>query len=201
MNRLNFRIAGAAALLLFAVPMPVCADELMMAGNLRACFVDLQDVLRNYPEYGKAKETLEDWAKPKQKMISEKEKEIQKMDNDLKKNILRSEDAKKDQEAEFKKQLGGYQDMVKQLQQELSDKEEELLSPVKETLSKAIEEVSKSKGFNVVFDAAAPSGRPILYVDDALDITSSVVDKIKAVSEKKDKDKPATEKQEKQEKK
>ncbi|OGH59570.1 MAG: hypothetical protein A3G34_04030 [Candidatus Lindowbacteria bacterium RIFCSPLOWO2_12_FULL_62_27] len=163
-------------------------EPLISAGNIKACFIDLQEVLRNYPEYAKAKETLEEWAKPKQKLITEKERQIQQLDNDLKKNLLRSEDSKKEKEGEFKKELGGYQDLVKQLQSELAEKEDELLSPVKETLSKSIEEVSKSKGFNVVFDAAAPSGRPILYVDDSLDITEAVISRVKeAVKSKSEK--------------
>lgn len=187
------RLAGIAAILLAALWMGVgtanAEEALMGAGNVRACFIDLQEVLRNFPAYGHAKETLEEWAKPKQKMISEKEREIQKLDGELKKNLLRSEEAKKEKENEFKKELSGYQDMVKQLQSDLSDKEEELLSPIKEKLSKMIEEVSKSKGFNVVFDAAAPGGRPILYIDEKLDITETVLEKLKAGSD--DKDKPA----------
>lgn len=188
MKTASLRMISAAAFLLCAGLTSAYPEEpVMAASNIRACFVDLQEVLRNYPEYAKAKETLEEWAKPKQKMISEKEREIQKMDNDLKKNLLRSEDAKKEKENEFKKELTGYQDMVKQLQSELADKEDDLLTPVKETLSKSIEDISKSKGYNVVFDAASPSGRPILYVDDALDITSDVIEKVKSKAEKADK--------------
>lgn len=179
----------AAGLALAALVLPAVAEESLSAGNIRGCFVDLQDVLRNYPAYGHAKESLEEWAKPKQKMISEKEREIQKMETDLKKNILKSEDAKKEQEGEFRKKLADYQEMVKQLQGELADKEEELLAPVKETLSNVIEEVCKARGYNVVFDAASPQGRPILYVDDSLDITPGVVEKLKAATGGADKEK------------
>lgn len=171
-----------------ALSFPAWADsEASAAGNIRACFIDLQEVLRNFPEYAQAKETLEGWAKDKQKLVAEKERQIQKLDSDLKKSQLRSEDSKKEMESEFKKELGVYQDMVKQLQAELSDKEDELLSPVKEVLSKAIEDVSKAKGFNVVYDAAAPGGRPILYVDDSLDITEAVSAKMKDWASEKDK--------------
>lgn len=189
MNLLNARrlLAVAAVCLASAVfCSSASAESAMGAGNIKACFIDLQEVLRSFPEYGQAKETLEDWAKDKQKVVAEKEREIQKLDNALKKDLLRSDDAKKEKEKEFKKELANYQDMVKQLQGELADKEESLLSPVKETLQKAIEGVSKDKGFNVVFDAAAPSGRPILYVDDSLDITEAVVAKVKEVTGKKE---------------
>jgi len=182
MNGWVARVAAVAGLFVLSVGSAPAGDEVLAAGNIRACFVDLQEVLRNYPDYVSAKESLENWAKPKQKMITEKEKDIQKLDNDLKKNLLRSEDAKKDKEGEFKKELNSYQDMVKQLQGELAEKEDELLAPVKEMLSKVIEEVSKARGFNVVFDAATAGGRPILYVADTLDITEEVVEKVKAKS-------------------
>lgn len=187
MKKLCARMVMAAGLALSAIFAFSASAEEVAAGNIKACFVDLQEVLRSLPEYSSAKETLEGIAKEKQKMVSEKEKEIQKLDKAMKQDLLRSEDAKKEKETEFKSKLNDYQDMVKQIQAELADKEEELLSPVKEMLSKAIESVSKEKGFNLVFDAAAPAGRPILYIDDSLDITESVIKKVKEWSNDKGK--------------
>lgn len=173
---------------LLGLTAPVLAEaDLAAAGNVKACFVDLQEVLQNFPDYGKAKENLQTWAKPKQDMISAKEKDLQTLDSELKKSMLLSNDAKADKEKKFKTELEGYQTLVKQLQTELSDKEEELLAPVKQSLAKTIEIVSKEKGFNLVFDAAAPAGRPILYVDDSLDITQDVIKKLKEGMDAKDK--------------
>ena len=190
MKFFNARLALVIGLLGFSFLPSARSEELLMgAGNIRACFVDLQEVLRSFPEYGKAKDSLEDWAKPKQKMISEKEKSVQMLDNNLKQNILLSEEAKKEKEGEFRKELENFQEMVKQLQEELSEKEAEFMAPVKDVLSKTIEEVAKAKGFNVVFDVT-PAGRPILYVDDSLDITEEVVQKVKQASGSKDSAKP-----------
>ncbi len=188
MKKMCSRMVMAVGVFLFMGPgLFASAETEMAAGNIKACFVDLQEVLRSLPQYSSAKETLEGLAKEKQKMVSEKEKEIQKLDKAMKQDMLRSADAKQEKEAEFKSKLNDYQDMVKQIQAELADKEEELLAPVKEALSKAIESVSKEKGFNLVFDAAAPAGRPILYIDDSLDITEGVIKKVKEWAADKDK--------------
>ncbi|MBI4178057.1 OmpH family outer membrane protein [bacterium] len=177
---------------------PALADAELSAGNIKACFIDLQEVLENFPEYTKAKESLQGWAEPKQKMISEKEKNLQRMDNELKKSVLLTQEAREGKEKDFKKELEGYQSMVKDLQSDLADKERELLAPVKENLAKSIEAVSKDLGYNVVFDAAAPAGRPILYVDDSLDITQAVVEKLKKEGKGKEgKEKPGKEKEDK----
>lgn len=188
MNRIAFVVV---TLLCLALPSSA-AEPAAAAANIRACFVDLQEVLQSFAEYGKAKESLKTWAEPRQKIITEKEQELQKLDNELKKSMLISKDAREEKEKEFKKELEGYQTLVKQLQSDLSDKEEELLAPVKDSLSKTIEAVARDKGYNVVFDAAAQGGRPILYVDDGLDITKAVVAKLKA--EEKDGKSPAKEK-------
>ncbi len=190
MNKLTVRLALAVVLAAAAL-IPARADELVAsAGNIHACFIDLQEVLENYTDYVKAKTDLEEWAKPKKQLIENQKGEIEKLDKALKKNLLLSEDAKKEKESEFKEKLGNYQEMVGQIQTDLSSKEEELLAPIKESLSKTIEEISKARGFNVVFDASAPGGRPILYIDDSLDITKLVVDKVKANSSADKSDKP-----------
>ena len=188
MKAFKNRMMAALAVFLALAPAARIAraeEPLLAASNIKACFVDLQEVLRNFQQYSKAKTSLEEWAKPKQNMISEKERELQKLDSALKKGLLRSEDAQKEKETEYRKQLADYQDMVKQLQGELSDKDEELLAPIKEHLSKTIEEICKAKGFNLVFDAASQAGRPILYLDDSLDLTQTVIEKVKSMAAEK----------------
>ena len=71
------------------------------------------------------------------------------------------------------------------MQGELADKEEEVMTPVRDAVTKAIETVAKSRGYNVVYNMAAPNSRQILYMDDSLDITDAVVEKIKSMPEKK----------------
>ena len=170
------------------VLMPAAAEE-SAAANLKACFVNLPEVLQGYPEFTRANEMLEAFAKPKHETLTARAREVEKMNADLKKNLLRSEEAKKEKEEEFKKELGNFQDLEKQMQGELADKEEELMNPVRETVTKTIETIAKSRGFNVVYNMVAPNSRQILYMDDSLDITDAVVEKIKAMSDKKEPEK------------
>lgn len=192
------RRLAAATLACFLCVAPIlaqpAASEDATGGNIKACFVNLPELLQTYPEFAKANEDMEAFADPKRKLLTEKGRELEKMNNDLKKNLLRSEEAKKEKEEEFKKELTNLQELERQIQNEVAEKEEEIMNPVRETVTKTIETVAKSRGFNVVYNMAAPNGRPIIYMDDSLDITDEVVAKIKAMPEKKDEKKDAKEK-------
>lgn len=60
---------------------------------------------------------------------------------------------------------------------ELSQKRESLMAPIKETIFKAIEAVAKDEALNFVFDKAGDV--VLLFADSSSDVTYKVLDKLK----------------------
>ncbi len=79
-------------------------------------------------------------------------------------------EAKKLKEEEGK--IGQFeQDMAKQV----SQKRETLLQPILARVNKAIEDISKEKGYNFVFDSSVPV---LLYADESADVSDLVRKKL-----------------------
>jgi outer membrane protein len=60
---------------------------------------------------------------------------------------------------------------------ELSQKREQLMAPIKETIFKAIESVAKDESLNFVFDKVGDV--VLLFADSSADVTFKVLDKLK----------------------
>lgn len=162
--------------------------------QLKLGFVDSEVILKQLPEAQKVQADLEALQKLYVDTINTKETDLKTKAENFK---TRYDDAQKQVESgavKSESEMKALQDEISGLQQELQVlgegldaykqnvqnalllKQQELFKPVKEKITKTIEEVAKSLKINFVFDKADGT---MLYGDKEYDITFKVLDKLK----------------------
>jgi outer membrane protein len=161
--------------------------------QVKVAFVDSEIIIAQLPEAQEVKKKLEDLQKLYIDTISAMESEIKTKAETFK---AKYEDAQKqieagkltqDQIKSLEAELGGMQEDVQLLDQQLSiykqniqkqlvDTQVELFKPVKEKITKAIEGIAKELKYNLVLDKASDA---LIYGDKDIDITFKVLDKLK----------------------
>lgn len=164
------------------------------AQSIKVGFVDSEVILKQLPESQKVLTELEGLKKLYIDTIQAKEKELKANAESFK---TRYEAAQKlvesgqiKSEAELKtlnEEMQGLQKGLQEqddaltvyrqkVQEELVQKQNELFKPIKEKITKAIENVAKDMKINFVFDKADGT---LIYGDKEYDITFKVLDKLK----------------------
>jgi len=70
------------------------------------------------------------------------------------------------------------------VQKELEEKKNELLKPLEDKLNQIMEDIGKSQGYCMVLDVSPPLSQnmpnfnPIIYMDEKLDITDQVIERV-----------------------
>lgn len=140
-------------------------------------YVDTDYILNNIPEYTAAKKELNSISIKWQKEIESKISEVDKMYNDLQvEKILLTEDMRIKREEEIIKK----EREVKDLQMkrfgadgDLFKKQQELIKPIQDKVYNAIQEISESKGFGMVFDKAGTT--TVIYSQAKYNISDDVI--------------------------
>lgn len=140
-------------------------------------YVDTDYILNNIPEYTAAKKELNSISIKWQKEIEAKISEVDKMYNDLQvEKILLTEDMRIKREEEIIKK----EREVKDLQMkrfgadgDLFKKQQELIKPIQDKVYNAIQEISESKGFGMVFDKAGTT--TVIYSQAKYNISDDVI--------------------------
>lgn len=162
--------------------------------QIKLGYVDSETILKQLPEAQKVQAELEGLQKLFLDTIQSKETEIKSKAETFK---TRYEDAQKQVESGAVKsetELKSLNDEISELQRELQllsegldvykqniqntllARQSELFKPVKEKITKTIEDIAKSMKINFVFDKADGT---LLYGDKEFDITFKVLDKLK----------------------
>lgn len=162
--------------------------------QIKLGFVDSETILKQLPEAQKVQTELEGMQKLYVDTIQAKENEIKNKADNFK---ARYDEAQKKVESGLVKsdaEMKTLQDEIGELQKEVQTldenlslykqniqnvlvaKQAELFKPVKEKITKTIEEVAKTMKINFVFDKADGT---LLYGDKEFDITFKVLDKLK----------------------
>ncbi|MFZ1320609.1 MAG: OmpH family outer membrane protein [Ignavibacteria bacterium] len=157
-------------------------------------YVDSEVILKQLPEAQQVQKELEELQKLYLDTIQGKETELKSKAETFK---TRYEDAQKSVESgtvtsetdlkALNTEISGLQNELQSLSESLDNykqtiqnsllqKQAELFKPVKEKITKTIEDVSKSLKINFVFDKADGT---LLYGDKDFDITFKVLDKLK----------------------
>lgn len=163
------------------------------SSQVKIAFVDSEVIIAQLPEAQDVKKKLEELQKQYVDTITVKENDIKAKADAFK---AKYEDAQKqieagklnaDQIKALEGELGMMQEEVQALDQELSiykqnvqknlyDVQLELFKPVKEKITKAIENLAKELKYNMVLDKASDA---LIYGDKEIDITFKVLDKLK----------------------
>jgi outer membrane protein len=179
----NIKITEVAVvkkyLLLFTV---ILFAGLVPAQTLKIGYVDSQIILQQLPEAIKAqgdldalytqwKSQLDSMGQAWQAEVADYQKQQNTMPEDKKKTTEQALVQKKQVIDEFN---------AKKFQQpsgEFFKKQEEIFTPIKEKIYKAIAEVAKAEGYQYIFDKSTDA--IILFADPAFDMTYRVMDKLK----------------------
>lgn len=148
--------------------------------NLKIGFVDTEVILKQLPEalegdkrikdiVGKINDTL----KTMNQQLTERYEKYQKQ------SAMMTAESKAQEEAALKAMQQNmllYQEEKLGQTGEVARIREQLIGPLREKISKGIQDVAKQEGLHFVLDKANPG---LLYAEDKFDITFTVLDKIK----------------------
>lgn len=177
-------------LLIFFVTVNLTGQE----KDLKIGFVDSEVILKQLPESQLILDTLENLQKLYVDTIKARETEIKEKAENLKakyeeaqrkikNNEIKSQaeqDAITEELTELERELQNLDEALtvykQKVQQELLQKQQEMFKPLKDKITKAIEDVAKANKISFVFDKADGN---LLYGDKEFDITFKVLDKLK----------------------
>ncbi len=150
--------------------------------RLKIGYVDSQAILLQYSEAIKAQSDLDALARKWQAQIDSMTKELQ---NAYAKFQQQGATMTPEKQKQMQQSLVEMDQKINQFRQEKFGqpngeyfaKQEELLSPIKEKILKAIKAVAHEEKMNFVFDKSGDV--LLLYADDQYDITYKVLDKLK----------------------
>ena len=160
--------------------MIACFVALSVAAHAqKIAYVQSDVILKQLPEALQADTVLkqigtqwQDTLMTMQKQIQDKTKQLDGPITDDAKQKLRAEiDQIQQQGVAYQQEKFGQQGAYAQ-------KQEELLTPIRDKVKKAIEAVAAEDKIDVVFDKASPA-QDILFASDKIDITFKVLDHIK----------------------
>ena len=163
------------------------------SAQVKLAFVDSEVIIAQLPEAQEVKKKLEEQQKLYIDTITAVENDIKTKADAFK---AKYEDAQKqieagkltaDQIKSLETELGTMQTEVQDLDQQLQaykqnvqkvlyDQQVELFKPVKEKITKAIENLARELKYNMVLDKASDA---LIYGDKDIDITFKVLDKLK----------------------
>lgn len=141
--------------------------------ELKIGYVDINKALNESDNGKKATKILEDMVNSKKPIFLEKEEELKKLEEELKKqSSVLTPEAKKSKEEQFNKLLRDYQRMLKDFNEELQKKQEEFTQEIQRDLIEIINKFAEEEGYSIIFEKGS-SG--IIYSPKKFDVTDNVL--------------------------
>ena len=135
-------------------------------------FVDVQRAIAESASGKRAKERFQAQVKKAEGDLLKEKQELDRLKSDLdKKGQLMREDERRTMEADLQKRVVNYQRTAGDYQQDLRQKESEMMNEILKELEVIVNEVGKSEKFTVILERSQ-----ILFADPGIDITSKVID-------------------------
>jgi len=151
------------------------------AGNAQKfAMVDMEYIMKNIPSYETANEQLNQVSKKWQSEVEIKMQEVQTMYKNYQTELVfLSEDMKVKREEEIVTKEKAAQELKRSYfgpEGELYKKRESLMKPIQDEVYTAIQEISKEKDLELVFDKS--SAMSILFTSPKLDVSDAVLQKL-----------------------
>lgn len=146
---------------------PVLAQDRIKIG-----FIDIQRVVQESQAGKRAKERFQAQVKKAEADIMKERQDLDRLKSDLeKKGPLLKEEERRNLEADFQKRSVALQRSMSDYQQELQQKNNQLMSDILKDLEAIVNEVGKADKFTLILERSQ-----ILYSDQGIDITSKVIE-------------------------
>lgn len=143
--------------------------------------IDGKRIFDEYPDSKEAKELLVKELKKRQQEINARTEEIKKLEEELKSNLLLSDEERAKKESEINEKKRAVLKYSQEAEEYLSEKEEELTKEITQKIYLLIQQIAKEKGISIILE-----NNYVLYVDEKLDITEDIIAKIKAMPKKEE---------------
>jgi outer membrane protein len=140
--------------------------------KVRIGFVDIQRVIGESQAGKRAKDRFQAQVKKAESDLQKERLDLERMRNDIdKKGPLLRDDERRNMEAEFQKRSINLQRTLGDYQQDLRQKESEMMSDILKDLEVIVNEVGKADKFTLILERSQ-----ILYSDQGIDITNKVIE-------------------------
>ena len=143
------------------------AQERMKIG-----YIDVQRVIAESQSGKRAKERFQVQVKKAEADVQKERQDIERLKSDLdKKGPLLKEEERRSMEADLQKRSVILQRTMNDYQQDLRQKESEIMSAILKEVEQIVNEVGKAEKFTLIFERSQ-----IIYSDQGIDITSKVIE-------------------------
>lgn len=152
-------------------------------------YIDSEYITAKMPEYKKAKEEMVKYTEKWTNEISEKYKEIEKLQRqyqieevllieEMRQNRLKVIETKENEAREYNNKVFGFEGLLFQ-------KKKELIKPALDLIYKSIEKIARTKQLMFIFDKSA-DGMMLLYTDPRHDYSDYIIEDLGLEVEKKE---------------
>jgi outer membrane protein len=150
----------------------VSCVPLFAQDRIKIGFIDIQRVVQESQAGKRAKERFQAQVKKAEADIMKERQDLDRLKTDLeKKGPLLKEEERRNMEADFQKRSVALQRSMSDYQQELQQKNNQLMADILKELEAIVNEVGKADKFTLILERSQ-----ILYSDQGIDITSKVIE-------------------------
>lgn len=140
--------------------------------KIKVGFIDIQRVIAESQAGKRAKERFQAQVKKAETDVVKERQDLERLRADLdKKGPLLKEEERRNLEADFQRRSVNLQRAMSDYQQELQQKNNEIMSDILKELEQIVNEVGKADKFTLILERSQ-----ILYSDQGIDITSKVIE-------------------------
>ena len=150
------------------------------ASAQKFALVDMEYILKNYPQYEMANEQLNQLSQRWQREVEAKAAEAENLYKNYQSDmVFLTDDQKKAKEKEIMASEKAATELKYKYfgpEGELYQKRQTLMQPIQDEIYNAIKKISDEKGYQLIFDRASSAN--IVYASPRIDISNDVLDKL-----------------------
>lgn len=136
--------------------------------------LDFQKVLEQTTSGQSVTESLNNFMKERQALVELEQRELRRLESEiLAQGSVLSESARQQREETFRRRMVQYQQKVAELNQEVQEKQKELLAAFRQSVEEVVAEIARNGKLLIVVEYG--KGTPTLYHQPKLDITDEVI--------------------------
>lgn len=142
-------------------------------GAVKMAFVDVQSAILQTEEGKSARAAIETAAKGKREELVAQQKELKKLEDEfLQQQSVLTDAQKQERQADFQKKFESFRMAQMGFEKEFRDKEMKETQKIFQNMAAIVEEISKKRGYDMVFERNSGG---LLYATQIDDLTSDVV--------------------------
>lgn len=170
----RFVSMGAVLMVVFAA---LAVNPASAQTGSKLAYINSQKILAAAPGAATVQQTLDGEMQKYQAELQRMETQLDSLQTSLtKQQATLSASAKQQRQTELQEKFAAYQKRRTELEQTAQQRQEELLSPIMTSISNIIEDIRKSGGYAMIFDAPRAG---LVTADTTLDLSEQVIARLK----------------------